>query len=135
MPEYRSNGRSSHPVRLGRPVTAPYSLPRLRRLSPASVLSSLGNGPSPTRVQYALLIPITELMALGATPVPMTAPPEVALDDVTNGYVPWSISSIVPCAPSNRIASPPARALFSKTAVSQTNGAIFSAAAAYSVYI
>jgi hypothetical protein len=33
-------------------------------------------------------MPITELMALGATPVPMTAPPEVALDDVTNGYVP-----------------------------------------------
>ena len=24
-------------------------------------------------------------------------------DEVTNGYVPWSISSIIPCAPSNKI--------------------------------
>src|SRR5215467_4288826 len=88
MPEYRRRGRSIHPVRRGRPVTAPYSLPRLRRFSPSSPFSSVGNGPSPTRVQYAFVIPMTELIEVGGTPVPMTAPPEVALEEVTNGYVP-----------------------------------------------
>src|SRR5262249_3303400 len=88
IPEYRSRGRSNHPVRRGRPVTAPYSLPRLRMLSPVSPVSSVGDGPSATRVQYALVMPMTESIAFGATPVPITAPPEVALDDVTNGYVP-----------------------------------------------
>src|SRR5258708_7004618 len=45
------------------------------------------------------------------------------------------MSSMVPCAPSNKMASPSASAWFSRTAVSHTNGAIFSAAAAYSEYI
>ncbi len=45
------------------------------------------------------------------------------------------MSSMVPCAPSNRIDSPLVSAWFSRTAVSQTKGAIFSAACAYSVYI
>src|SRR3984957_11481360 len=45
------------------------------------------------------------------------------------------MSSIVPCAPSNRIDSPLFSAWFSRTAVSATKGAIFSAACAYSVYI
>src|SRR5205823_11883287 len=85
IPEYASSGRSSQPQRRGRPVTAPNSLPRLRILSPAESNSSVGNGPSPTRVQYALLTPITESIVLGATPVPITAPPEVALDEVTKG--------------------------------------------------
>src|SRR5579859_185630 len=82
---YRSSGRSTQPQRRGRPVTAPYSLPRARRMSPMASLISLGNGPSPTRVQYALVTPITERIAFGATPVPVTAPPEVALEEVTNG--------------------------------------------------
>ena len=34
------------------------------------------------------------------------APPAVVFDEVTNGYVPWSISSNAPCAPSNKILSP-----------------------------
>ena len=49
---------------------------------------------------------------VGGTPVPMEAPPAEALEDVTNGYVPWSISSMVPCAPSNRMRLPWAMALF-----------------------
>ena len=56
--------------------------------------------------------------------MPVAAPPEVALDEVTNGYVPWSMSSIVPCAPSNITDSPAAIALFSSRAVSVTNGAM-----------
>ena len=45
-------------------------------------------------MQYAFVIPITELMRFGAIPVPITAPPEVALEEVTNGYVPCPIIRI-----------------------------------------
>src|SRR5699024_8803645 len=69
--------------------------------SPTSSLSSVGNGPSPTRVVYAFVTPTTFLILVGPTPDPMVTPPAIGLDDVTNGYVPWSISSITPCAPSN----------------------------------
>src|SRR5215469_18734012 len=82
---YRNSGRSTQPMRLGRPVTAPYSLPLARSLSPSASFISVGNGPPPTRVQYALVTPITVPMALGGTPVPVTAPPEVALEEVTKG--------------------------------------------------
>ena len=34
-------------------------------------------------------------MRVGGMPLPVHAPPAVALDDVTNGYVPWSTSSSV----------------------------------------
>ena len=34
------------------------------------------------------------------------APAAIGLDDVTNGYVPWSRSSSVPCAPSNSTCRP-----------------------------
>src|SRR5208283_4688439 len=112
------------PVRRGRPVTAPNSLPFLRSASPISSFNSVGKGPPPTRVQYALVTPITMLIAVGGTPVPVTAPPEVALDEVTKGYVPWSMSSMVPCAPSNMTDSPSAMARLSSKAVSVTNGAI-----------
>src|SRR5215471_18304863 len=94
--EYRSSGTSYQPQRRGRPVTAPNSLPRLRICSPAPSSDSVVNGPAPTRVIYALATPITPVIFVGGTPVPMHTPPAVALDDVTNGYVPWSTSSIVP---------------------------------------
>src|SRR5438067_2305871 len=116
----------------GTPSNSAYSLPRARSRSPVESSISLGNGPLPTRVQYALVIPITVSMAVGATPVPVTAPPEVALEEVTKGYVLWSMSSIVPCAPSKTMDSPPANAWFSSAAVSQTKGAIFAEASAYS---
>src|ERR1035441_3901335 len=103
---------SSQPHRLGRPVTAPYSLPRALRWSPTASLISVGNGPSPTRVTYALVTEITVPIFVGPTPVPVAAPPAVAEDEVTNGYVPWSMSSIVPCAPSNITLPPPPRILF-----------------------
>src|SRR5262249_955003 len=120
------------PQRRGRPVTAPYSLPRARRVSPTASLISVGKGPSPTRVQYALVTPITERIAFGATPVPVTAPPQLPLHDATNAYVPCSMSSIVPCAPSNITDSPAAIASLRRRAVSVTNGATRSAALEYS---
>src|SRR6218665_3585047 len=43
---------------------------------------------------------------LGAIPEPVTAPPDVALELVTNGYVPWSTSNIVAWPPSNNTVSP-----------------------------
>ncbi len=39
-------------------------------------------------------------MNVGPTPVPTVTLPAIGLLDVTNGYVPWSISNITPCAPS-----------------------------------
>src|SRR5580698_6503016 len=56
---------SNQPVRRARPVVTPYSPPTLRRNSPCSSLSSVGNGPEPTRVVYALTIPITLLILVG----------------------------------------------------------------------
>ena len=45
-----------------------------------------------------------------------------ALEEVTKVYVPWSMSSIVPCAPSNKIRLPCFIALASRIAVSHTMG-------------
>src|SRR5205809_780169 len=85
---YLSRGTSNQPQRRGRPVTAPNSLPSRRSRSPAALSLSVGNGPEPTRVIYAFETPITPLILVGGKPVPVAAPPAVALDDVTNGYVP-----------------------------------------------
>src|SRR5699024_11991570 len=106
---------SNQPTRRGRPVVVPYSRPTSRIWSPTSSLSSVGNGPSPTRVVYAFVTPTTFLILVGPTPDPMVTPPAIGLDDVTNGYVPWSISSITPCAPSNRTRRPLSSALFKTT--------------------
>src|SRR5699024_230994 len=111
---------SNQPTRRGRPVVVPYSRPTSRIWSPTSPLSSVGNGPSPTRVVYAFVTPTTLSILVGPTPDPMVTPPAIGLDDVTHGYAPWSISSITPCAPSNRTRRPLSSALFKTTDVSQT---------------
>ena len=67
---------------------------------PSSSSSSVGNGPEPTRVAYALATPHTSSMSFGPTPAPAQALPATTLEEVTNGYVPWSMSSSVPWAPS-----------------------------------
>src|SRR3712207_4328051 len=97
---------SNHPHRRSRPVVTPTSPPCLRRYLPNESCSSLGNGPEPTRVVYALRMPTTRAMRVGPMPEPVAAPPAVGLDDVTNGYVPWSTSSNVPCDPSSSTHSP-----------------------------
>jgi hypothetical protein len=48
-------------------------------------------------------MPITSPMRLGATPNPVHVPAVMVLDEVTNGYVPKSISNKVPCAPSAKM--------------------------------
>src|SRR5436190_15787423 len=80
----RTTIASNHPQRLGRPVVAPYSPPSTRRRSPSASASSVGNGPLPTRVVYALEMPITRLTSFGETPAPFGTPPDPVLDDVTN---------------------------------------------------
>ena len=45
-------------------------------------------------------MPQTSWMSFGPTPAPTQAAPAIGFDDVTNGYVPWSMSSSAPCAPS-----------------------------------
>ena len=82
---YRPMTASNQPQRRGRPVVVPYSRPILRRYSPAASCSSVGNGPSPTRVVYALRIAATRSIRVGGMPEPVQAPPDVADDEVTNG--------------------------------------------------
>ena len=72
---------SNQPHRRGRPVVVPYSLPVWRRCSPAASVSSVGKGPSPTRVVYALMMAATRSMRVGGMPEPVHAPPEVADDE------------------------------------------------------
>src|SRR5438132_7243795 len=85
---YRTATASYHPHRRGRPVTAPYSFPLSRSRFPISPVSSVGSGPSPTRVVYALTTPSTRPTARGGRPSPVQTPPTDAFDEVTYGYVP-----------------------------------------------
>ncbi|MOA21864.1 hypothetical protein D3C78_1423800 [compost metagenome] len=85
MIAYFNAGRSIHPVRRARPVVAPNSCPILRNSSPTSLSNSVGKGPPPTRVQYALKIPITSPIRFGATPKPVQAPAVMVFEEVTNG--------------------------------------------------
>src|SRR5690606_10359304 len=103
---YFNATKSSQPQRLGRPVTAPNSFPTLAIFKPTSSNNSVGNGPEPTRVVYALKIPYTSPIWLGATPKPVQAPAAVVLLDVTNGLVPKSICNKEPCAPSAKMLFP-----------------------------
>ena len=57
----------------------------LRKLLTVVVSSSVGIGPPPTRVVYALAIPTTRSMRVGPTPVPTHAPPAIGFEDVTYG--------------------------------------------------
>src|SRR5579862_531533 len=82
---YRAITASYQPQRRGRPVVVPNSPPTLRSRSPIASRSSVGNGPSPTRVVYALTIATTRSMRVGGIPDPVHAPPAVGFDDVTNG--------------------------------------------------
>src|SRR5882672_1671941 len=59
---WRAATASNHPTRRGRPVVAPYSFARSRRASPSPPAISVGNGPSPTAVEYAFTTPITFVM-------------------------------------------------------------------------
>ena len=83
-----SSQAAAGPARRGRPVTEPNSAPTSRRWSPSALPSSVGNGPAPTRVVQALVMPITVLIRFGPMPAPTEAPPATAELDVTNGYVP-----------------------------------------------
>ena len=67
----------------GRPVTAPNSWPTFDRCSPVTSNSSVGNGPAPTRVVYALMTAMTRSIACGGSPEPVEAPPAVAFELVT----------------------------------------------------
>ena len=66
-------------------MVTPTSPPVLARYSPFSSNSSVGNGPEPTRVVYALRMPSTVVIRVGPMPEPTAAPPAVGFDDVTYG--------------------------------------------------
>ena len=85
MMAYFKATRSIQPQRRLRPVTEPNSCPNVQIWSPVLSNSSVGNGPAPTRVQYALKIPYTSPILLGAIPRPVQAPAQIVLEEVTNG--------------------------------------------------
>ena len=64
---------SNHPHLLFLPVTVPNSLPSLPNFSPTSLFSSVGNGPLPTLVVYAFVIPNIFFKYLGLAPDPVDA--------------------------------------------------------------
>src|SRR5690606_8671594 len=109
---YFNATKSNQPQRRARPVTEPNSLPTFAMVSPTESNNSVGKGPDPTRVVYALKIPKTSFTLFGAIPKPVQAPAAVVVDDVTKGYVPKSISNKEPCAPSARIDFPSFKAWF-----------------------
>ena len=79
---------SNQPHLLLRPVTVPNSCPNSPSLFPISFFCSVGNGPDPTLVVYAFVIPNTLLIFNNPKPDPLAALPETVEEDVTNGYVP-----------------------------------------------
>ena len=81
----RTGSASNHPTRRRRPVVVPTSRPRDAIPSPTSSTSSVGNGPAPTRVEYALATPMTSSTWSGPIPPPVQAPPAMGFDDVTYG--------------------------------------------------
>ena len=85
------------------PVVTPNSAPTSWRWFPILSRSSVGNGPPPTLVVYAFITPMVLSIRFGGIPNPVQTPPIEVLDDVTNGYVPKSRSSMSAFAPSMRI--------------------------------
>ena len=77
--------KSNQPHLLGRPVVVPNSCPFSLIISPTLSSNSVGNGPEPTLVRYALVTPTTSEILDGAIPEPKAAPAVVGLDEVTNG--------------------------------------------------
>ena len=61
-------------------------------------------------------------MRVGGMPEPVHAPPAVADDDVTNGYEPWSTSSIVAWPASSTTVLPSSSHCDSSSDVSATIG-------------
>ena len=65
----RATSRASHSG-VSCPVTVPNSPPSSTILAPISSCSSVGNGPVPTLVMYALATPITRSIVVGPIPDP-----------------------------------------------------------------
>jgi hypothetical protein len=73
-------------------------------------------------VVYALITPIVVPINFGGIPKPVQTPPMVVEDEVTNGYVPKSISNINAFAPSTRTRFPELKAVWTYVTLSTTNG-------------
>lgn len=73
--------------------------------------NSVGKGPSPTRVVYALTTPRTSPIVCGGIPRPVITPPIEQLLLVTYGYVPKSMSNIAALAPSTSTVLPDRKAV------------------------
>ena len=66
-------------------MTVPYSRPIRRIRSPIALSCSVGNGPPPTRVVYALTTPIQRSMCRVGTPEPAAIPAALLFELVTYG--------------------------------------------------
>ena len=79
-----TSAASNHPHLRSLPVTVPFSWPTEARCLPTlSLTSSVGNGPSPTLVVYALTIPKTVLTLFAETPEPIDAAGAKVFEEVT----------------------------------------------------
>ena len=64
-------------------MVVPYSHARSRMSCPTASSSSVGIGPAPTRVEYALNTPMMPTISRGGTPSTVQAPPMETEDEVT----------------------------------------------------
>src|SRR3989344_4189656 len=74
---YFPTNASNHPILLGLPVVAPNSFPIFWIFWPTVFVISVGKGPLPTLVLYALQTPITLCTFFGGIPRPVQTPPVV----------------------------------------------------------
>ena len=82
-----TNTASNQPHLLCLLVTVPNSFPFFPIFFPVSFFNSVGKGPSPTLVVYALTIPRTWSSVSGLHPDPENKDPATVFEEVTNGYV------------------------------------------------
>lgn len=82
MNNYDKLSIASHTLRKTFPVLIKFNPGRKTTLTS---VNSVGNGPSPTLVVYALTTPITSPIADGGKPSPVQTPPMLQFDDVTYG--------------------------------------------------
>ena len=101
---------SKAPTLRGLPVAAPYSPPAFLRASASSPDISTVNGPSPTQVEYAFIMPRVPVSASPGTPAPIGANEARVVDEEVYGYIPKSISLKAPSCASNIIFLPSAAA-------------------------
>ena len=80
---YLAMAVSNQPTLRALPVVAPNSFPAFAICAPVLSRSSVGKGPLPTLVVYALMTPRQDSTDFGGMPSPEGMAPEMQFDEVT----------------------------------------------------